>query len=85
MPVYKYRSIEEMPEAWEQFGDTRIAGRLRAVLSFTRLIEPRGIPRGVQKFRSYDELLDDRERYEDARIQRIRGQRENSSSSPPKS
>jgi hypothetical protein len=72
MPVYKFRSIEEMPEPWQQLGERNRVGRLRAVLSFSRLVEPRGIPRGVQKFHSYDELLDDRERYEDARIERIR-------------
>jgi hypothetical protein len=75
MPVYKYRRVEDMPEASEHFGDQNIGGRLRAVLSFARLAGPRGIPRGVTKFRSYDELLADRERWDDARIARIRAER----------
>ena len=76
MPVYKYRSIEETPEAWEVFGDSNIAGRLRAVLSFARLAPPLGMPRGVRKFRSIEELVADRERYDQERIDRIRARRE---------
>jgi hypothetical protein len=72
MPVYKYRSIEETPEPWEVYGDTRITGRLRAALSLTRLGPPLGLPRGVYKFRSFEELVADRERYEQERIDRIR-------------
>jgi hypothetical protein len=72
MPVYKYRRIEDMPEAWEQSGDRNIGGRLRAVLSFARLAGPLGLPRGVHKFRSVEELFAERERYEDERIARIR-------------
>lgn len=76
MPVYKYRRIEDMPEPWEVFGDTRIAERLRVVLSFGRLAGSLRIPRGVAKFRSLDELAADRERYEQERIDRIRARNE---------
>ena len=75
MPVYKYRRVEDMPDASQHFGDRNIGGRLRAVLSFARLAGSRGIPRGVAKFRSYDELLADREKWDDARIARLRAER----------
>jgi hypothetical protein len=71
MPVYKYRRIEDMPEAWEHFGD-RNRGRLRFVLRTAGFAGPLGLPRGVAKFRSIEELSADRERYEDARIADIR-------------
>ncbi len=74
MPVHKYRRVEDMPEAWEYFGDRNIGGRLRFVLSMARVAGPLGIPRGVAKFRSIEELAADRERYEDARIARVRSQ-----------
>ena len=69
MPVYKYRSIEEMPESWEIFGDRNIARRLRSILSMVRGM-PLGLPRGVRKFRSVDELVAERDAYENARIHR---------------
>ena len=76
MPVYKYRSIEEMPEAWEHFGDRNRGGRLRAVLSFSRLAGSLEVPRGVHKFRSVDDLAADRQQYEQNRVARIRARRE---------
>jgi len=76
MPVWKYRSIEEMPEAWEMKRDIPLGRRIRAVLTLGRLIEPLNMPRGVHKFRSFDELLADRDRYEQERIDRIRARRE---------
>lgn len=75
MAVYKYRRIDDMPEAWEHFGDHNRAGRLRAVLSWVRVAGSLRIPRGVAKFRSVDELAADRERYEQERIDRLRAER----------
>lgn len=75
MPVFKYRRIEDMPEPWEHFGNSRRAGRLRAVLGMARLAPPLGMPRGVTKFRSFEELAADRERFDDARIQVIRARK----------
>ena len=72
MPVYKYRRIEDMPEAWEHFGDRNRGGRLRAVLGFARYAGSLGIPRGVFRFHSIDDLAADRAHYEQARIDRIR-------------
>lgn len=72
MPVRKYHSIEEMPDSWEYFGDRNKGGRLRFVLASAALAGPLGMPRGVFKFRSADEAYADRERYEQARIDRLR-------------
>jgi hypothetical protein len=72
MAVYKYRRIEDMPEAWEHFGNHNPAGRLRAVLSWSKLAGPLGMPRGVAKFHSVEDLAADRGRYEQQRIDRRR-------------
>jgi hypothetical protein len=76
MPVYKYRRVEDMPEAWEYFGNRNRAGRLRAVLRFARLAGNLQIPRGVAKFRTIEEHSADRERYEQERVDRVRALRE---------
>jgi hypothetical protein len=75
MPIWKYRSIEEMPEAWVTNRHKPLGRRIRAVLSLGRLAPPLEIPRGVTKFRSFEELATDRARYESARIDRIRAAR----------
>jgi hypothetical protein len=73
MPVWKYRSIDEMPEAWEMKSvDASLGRRIRAVLSLTRGIPPLNVPRGVRKFRSIEELHADRDRWEQARVDLIR-------------
>ncbi len=73
MPVYKYRRIEDMPgDRWFTPGDPAIVKSIRHVWSLACLIGPTGIPRGVHKYRSIEEMSADREVWEDARIQRIR-------------
>lgn len=75
MPVYKYRRVEDMPEAWEYFGDRNRAGRLRTALAWTRFSGPLCVPRGVRKFRSIEEMTAERDRYEQERVDRIRAER----------
>jgi hypothetical protein len=72
MPIWKYRSIEEMPEAWVMNRDVPLGRRIRALMSMGRFAEPLRIPRGVAKFRSLEELQADRRKYEQERIDRIR-------------
>lgn len=72
MPVWKYKRIEDMPEAWEMDRGIPLGRRIRAVLQLGSWHEPLHMPRGVHKFRSYEELVADRERYEQERIDRIR-------------
>jgi len=75
MPVWKYKSVEEMPEAWEMKRGQPLGPRIRAVLSLAPIAGPLHIPRGVRKFRSIEEAQADRERYEQERIDRIQAAR----------
>lgn len=76
MPVWKYRSIEEMPEPAAMNRDMPLGRRIRALLSMGNLAGPLGIPRGVTKFHSIEELRADRQKYEQERIARIRARNE---------
>ncbi len=71
MPVWKYRTIGDMPEAWTVQKDKPLGRRIRAMLSMTRIAGPLALPRGVTKFRSLDDLAADRHRFEQERIARI--------------
>ena len=72
MPVWKYRSIEEMPEAWVMNRNVPLGRRIRAMMSLGHYAGPLNMPRGVKKFRSIEELQADRHKYEQERIARIR-------------
>lgn len=72
MPVWKYKSIEEMPEAWEMNRHVPLGRRIRGLMRMGNLVEPLQMPRGVRKFRSIEELQADRHKYEQERIARIR-------------
>ena len=74
MPVWKYKRVEDMPEAWEMDRGIPLGRRIRAVLSFAQ--EPLRIPKGIHKFRSFDELAADRERWEQERVDRLLAARE---------
>jgi hypothetical protein len=76
MPVWKYRSIEEMPEPSAMSQDVPLGRRIRALLSMGDLAGPLDIPRGVTKFHSIEELQADRQKYEQKRIARIRAHNE---------
>jgi hypothetical protein len=77
MPVLKYRSIEDMPQArWRTPGDPGIyRGLLNMCRTATALAGPLGVPAGVRKYRSAEEAHADREKWEDERIRRIREER----------
>ena len=80
MPVQKYRSVEEMPDAaLHQKGDPAIPRKIRYLWALSdALLSPVGtcIPRGVRKYRSADEAYADRTRWESERIARLRAARE---------
>jgi hypothetical protein len=71
MPVWKYRSVEEMPQAWTMNRHTALARRILALARLRIIAEPLNRPRGVTKFRSYEELVADRNKYKSARLARI--------------
>ncbi|HEX8618273.1 MAG TPA: hypothetical protein VF911_11865 [Thermoanaerobaculia bacterium] len=72
MPVWKYKDIGDMPEAWTVNRHMPLGRRIRAMLSMIPIAGPLKMPRGVSKFRSLDELAADRVRYEQARIRSLR-------------
>jgi len=75
MPVYRYRSVEEMPERSIEPWDPSIPRRMRFVCGIARLAGPLGVRPGVYKYRSFSELSAAKETWEDARIERIRRER----------
>ena len=75
MPVWKYRRVEDMPEAWAMKRDVPLGRRIRAVLSLGPIAGPLRMPRGVAKFRSIEEANADRDRWEQERVDRIRAER----------
>jgi hypothetical protein len=54
MPVYKYRSVADMPELPTSSGEN-LAQRIRAVWRRANTLFPRTIHRGVQRFRNQQE------------------------------
>jgi len=72
VPVWKYRSVEEMPEAWTMNLHLPAGIRIRSLMKLHDYAGPLEMPRGVQKFQSVEELQADREQYEQERIERIR-------------
>lgn len=75
MPVWKYRRIEDMPEAWEAKAGSPVGPRIRAILSLGVIAGPLRVPRGVTKYRSLEEAAADRDRWEQERVNRIRAAR----------
>ena len=57
MPVYRYRSIYDMPdETWRQPGDPALYRTMRQVWDFGRRTTTRRFTPGVRKYRSIDEM-----------------------------
>jgi hypothetical protein len=75
MPVWKYRSVEEMPAPSEMKRDVPLGRRIRAVLSLGPIAGPIRMPRGVRKYRSIEEANADRDRWEQERVDRLRAAR----------
>lgn len=79
MPVRKFRSIEEMNEAWEWLppGDPGIARQIRYLWGMVgaTLGPYLNTPRGVHKFRSIEEKNAFDDYHERERIDRMRAER----------
>ncbi len=57
LPVYKFRSIEDMPEPPRRLpGDPALYKAIAGVWEFGRRTNPRRFPPGVQKYRSIQEM-----------------------------
>ncbi|HYI13590.1 MAG TPA: hypothetical protein VEK57_31400 [Thermoanaerobaculia bacterium] len=81
MPVYKYRRVEDMPDAGLKHaaGDPAIPRKIRYLWHLSEaLLGPVGtcIPRGVFKYRSIEEAEAHREQWEQERVDRLRAARE---------
>ncbi len=77
MPIRKYRSLEEMnrDHRWLAAGDPSIPRKIRYLWDMSeRLVEPVGlcIPRGVRKYRSIEEANEERDRWEQERVDKLR-------------
>lgn len=72
MPVWKYRRIEDMPESSEMNADVPLGRRIRSMMRIGNYAGALGMPRGVRKYRSFEEMHADRDRYEQERIDRLR-------------
>lgn len=66
MPVYKYRSIDEMDaHSWRVPGDPELYRAIAFVWDLARRTNPRGFTPGVYRYRS----IDDMNRADDQRLQ----------------
>ncbi len=79
MPVWKFRSIEEM-NAFDvermRRNDPDLVSRIQSLWdSWRDLLPPLNTPKGVHKFRSIEEMNAFKERYVNERIERIRAER----------
>jgi len=64
MPVYRYRSVEEMPgETWRSPGDPALYRALARLWATSRRMRPRGFPPGVTKHRSIEDMNRQREEW----------------------
>lgn len=79
MPVYKFRTIEEMnafDDAKLRRDDRNLVSRIKAHWDTWRdLLPPLNIPKGVHKFRSIEEMNSFKEKYENERIDALRARR----------
>jgi len=72
MPVWKFRSIEEMNEFEHQSGADGLS-RQEAVVTQLNDLVPSAVERGVQKFRNMEEANEVRLRAEIERAKRMKG------------
>jgi hypothetical protein len=73
MPVWKFRTMEDAERAlWTTSDDPALPRRIRNLWSRRSLAGPLDGPRGVLKYRSIEDANADRDRWEAARVARIR-------------
>jgi hypothetical protein len=73
MPLYKFRSIDDMPDpAWRTAGDPDLFRALAQLSEASRRMRPRRFPAGVYKHRSIEEMNLQRDRWDAWHIASIR-------------
>ena len=64
MPIYKYRSIEEMPDTpWRAPGDPGLYRALATLAEMSHRLHPRRFPAGVYKHRSMADMNAQRDQW----------------------
>ena len=80
MPVFKFRSVEDMPDAgWHERGSPDLVRAVARVWRMGRHMRPRRFPPGVHKFRSIEEMSAQRERWTDEHVAAV-----TATSTPPR-
>jgi len=65
MPVYKFRTVEDMPDPpWRTPGDPELYRALASLAVTSRKLHPRLFPAGVSKHRSIEEMNAQRDRWD---------------------
>jgi hypothetical protein len=73
MPVERFRSLDAARRAlWATRSDRDVAARIRGLWRIASRLVPRGIPRGVRKFRRIEEANRERDEWVERRVQAIR-------------
>ena len=78
MPVYKYRSVEEMEDdrrKWHEPGTPELWRAIRTTWAWARRMAPRRYPPGVYKHRTIEDMNRQTEQWERDNIRRLREQR----------
>lgn len=77
MPVFKYRSVEEMPsETWLTPGDPKLYRALRGLWRRSRMLAPRRFPSGVWKHRSMESMNHQREAWDTDYVRALSARRQ---------
>ncbi len=77
MPVYKFRSIEDMPDPPRRLpGDPALYKAIADIWAFGRRTNPRRFPPGVYKYRSIQEMDSAQEQLLAEHIAALRRQRQ---------
>ena len=77
MPVYKFRSVAEMPDPpWRLPGDAALYRSIGIVWTSSRAANPRRFPPGVHRYRSIEQMTRTRDEWEAEHIDALQRQRE---------
>ena len=77
MSVQRFRSFDEARRALRtRPGDPNLPRRIASLWKSVTEMTPLDIPRGVRKFRSIEEALEERKRWTSARIAKLAAQRQ---------
>lgn len=76
MPIQRFHSSEEAREAlWVRHADPRLVPRIRSLWAFASRLAPGTAPRGVRRFRSFEEAQRDRDEWITKRAHALRAAR----------